>query len=356
MLVNQITASSIKRALACGASHVLPQVIESGEYAEKGHDLHDFLDLCIRGQRKEALEKYKDSEHISEMQALPVTEMMKGVTGIGHDGIATEVTYGVNVNTGEAICIGNHLNRKYPKEDGWVYGSEDVIGRVGGVLYANDWKSGDHVGEVSDNLQVGFFAYCLHKIFKEPRVLGRITYTRDPWFFEEHLFDEGQMEFDIFLSKLRLAYQNVEQAQKIVDSGRMPAVYPNDECKYCAARASCPKWSAMIRTFMSDVSVVDWAATLTPEKIAAIWPKYRQLKRGFDEADEAIRNFVNSCEEEIQLENGKVLGKVEMSKSYIDSKRAIGLARLYGATEQELQSCVKEIKVKQVREIKKNGK
>ena len=339
-----VTASSASRALKCGASHALPSAIESGAYADRGNELHEFMDLCCHGRRDEALETFKDSDDIAEWSKVNVKFFLANISHI-----ATEVAFAVNVFTGEARYLGHHLGRDYPRHtldgDGWICGSEDYVGMVttetGTLPVVSDWKSADNVGDVSSNLQVGFFAYCIHYLLGAPRVQGRISYTRAPGSIESYVFDDDKFDFDRILVDLKQAYLNVEKAKEIVAAGQMPTVYPGDQCKYCAASHGCPKWTGLVRAFAGEVVDLDieqWAASLTIDKIAEIYPKFKQMKTYFEDMDKALKAYVEATP--VPLPNGKVLKMVPQSREYINGKKVLRLARVYGASDEELAECV----------------
>ncbi len=328
------SASGAIRSYHCGAWSVLPgAVIEFGDYAETGNIVHDFMDICKTQSRSIALEKYAKHEEYRTLRQIPVDDLLTGVTHI-----ATEVAFAVNVYTGEVQFLGHHLNRKYnyfPEDSGWICGSEDVVGMRDGNPIVADYKNGDDVGDISDNLQVGFHAIAVAELTGAETVEGCIVYTRPPVNESSYIFTK--FDRNIILDKLRVAYDNYRKSKEIVKSGQLPPVYPNDHCKYCPAMNACPKWSSLVRHFAPELEHINFnSGALTVEKLGELWPKFKQFKGYFEEAYDQVKGLVQK-HGKVPLRNGKHLALVPSSREYINGKKAVALLRLYGAPEEEIE-------------------
>lgn len=339
------SVSSGYRVEQCGASVALAPVIEGGEWAEQGNEGHLFMDNTIElydhlgdigKARRDILDWMEENkyEHVDEWAKIDLQKMFGDIT---HP--VTEVAFAINVVTGEARYLGHHLERQYPKlSDEWVVGSEDLIafkpghGNGPDLMVARDWKNGDHVGPVEDNLQVGFHAYATWKL-TGMEVEGGIGYLRDNT-LETHHFSE--LDHEITLGRLRKARRNALAARESVAKGQVPPVFPGEWCKYCPAQYACPKWTGLVKAFGEEPS-----RAITIDDVARLWPKFREYKAMFDTAEKQFKGLVKNSPDPIVLENGKVLKMVPSTRDYVDGKRALALLKQYGASDDEIESCLK---------------
>jgi|SRR5215469_13088829 len=347
------SASSAIRVYHCGASALEDSAVyESGEYAEVGNVVHDFMDIAKMQNRNIALEKYANNEHFRDLTKIPVNDLLNDVIGF-----STEIAFAINVYTREVRYLGHHLGRKYPKlpeDEGWICGSEDVVGWsvTTNLPVVADYKNGDSVGDVGENLQVGFHALAMHLLFGFDAVEGRIVYTRSPVSEASYIFRDENLEFNSVMARLRIAYDNYIKAKAISAQGQRPPVYPGDHCKYCPRMNSCEKWTGLVKSFMPDLEHIHInSGALTVDKLGELWPKFKQFKNYFEDAYDQVKELVRK-EGKIPLRNGKHLTMVPSSREYIDSKKAVSLLRTYGASEEEIEELFRESHFERLSEIK----
>lgn len=332
------TASALQRAAACIASVVLPQVREQSEAAMRGVAAHKYLERVLMGMDKGAALADVPDEHRPWCASIDLSAIVLGLTNL-----RCEVAYAIDPFEATVRTFVQRHERDYsaltPIEFG---GRGDMFGDARGMPVYSDFKTGQYVGAVSSLLQGLFFATALHLETGADRVGVQMLYVKEdgttlPDF---HVFTG--MDFDRMLAILRDVHDKREKLVAEYAKGVVPNVFPGDHCKYCPAFIACPAKTMALRHLAMDLDgslPVNMTVALTPEQATQGWLKFKAIQPLFDSVEKQLKSYAREIN--IRLPNGKVVRPVATSRRTIDGDRAMALLRQYGATEDDLKSCIK---------------
>ena len=221
-----VGGSTAKRVIACPGSVALVDTVPpkpSSSYADEGTLLHDMAAKVLdTGANPYELigSKYAETvltEELVEEKLIPALRALDEIDPLG------EMEYAVESRVG----FGNFLPD--------VFGSTDLLGRIGDRAIVLDWKFGDGVAvEVEENSQLLFYAAAAKR-------------TADTaWAFE------GAKEVELIivqppyvkrwvtdLARVDAFEQELAAAVKIAQAPDAPLA-SGDHCKWCAAKPVCP--------------------------------------------------------------------------------------------------------------------
>lgn len=306
------TGSELDRAAKCPASCALPMAKSTSPYAELGTAIHRFLELMQTVDRDEALEAIEDEEHRAACEALELDDMPL-------HGLATEVTFAFDVETGGARELGRSLGRDYraarPTE---IVLTIDVVGindedEDARIAYVADYKSGfGKVIEAKDSWQIKAAAVCVSLVYDVADVVGDVICTppgRSPWSSRTrfHAFELGLLGAEIAIIRRR-----VDEAREVIAAGGIPIVSEGEHCKYCPAINYCPAKTSLARQLGDEAAprgieeLVGYA--ITPETAAKAWRRLRAV----EQLTKVVRDRLErlALAEPIPLGDGRYLGGV----------------------------------------------
>lgn len=345
----KVTASSLKRFIECPASSILPRVTEdAGEAADRGTDIHGYLDRVACGVSVDDAIKLVPDEYRNTCLDIDVEELLKYRTRI-----RTEVAYALDPISRQARILGNHLGRNYVISDNEIAGSEDLVAELEelpGTIEVSDYKTGDNVGPAQENTQLFFFAACEYLLSREsvPEVRGRIIYINDDG---SHSIDEAVFTvFDIedYLATLADAVRRYNVALNEFKESRIN-VKTGDHCVYCPALQSCPAYTSLARRLVPELEAIeDLIATLTPQQAGKAWAMKKQIGAIYKKVDDGLKAYAESYG--IELENGKVVSAGTFTKSYFSQDEAIKMLQDKGASKSEIASLYRSKKITAIRE------
>jgi hypothetical protein len=230
---NIVGGSTAKRVIACPASVKLVQQIPSkdipNEFADRGTLLHNVIADVL--MFKEAPEKYlgtkyKDQVLTQELIDEKLNPALKALEEI----YATESMV-VKIET--RVGFGDFLPG--------VFGSTDVLGRIGNRAVVLDWKFGDGVlVDAEENYQLLFYAAAAMRT------------EESKWIFE------GATEIECIIvqppeirrwvttpQRVALFEQELRRAVHASQS-EAPMFETGDHCRWCAAKPICPKMTGQV--------------------------------------------------------------------------------------------------------------
>ena len=236
---NIVGGSTAKRVIACPASVKLVQQIPSkdipNEHADRGTLLHNVIADVL--EFNEAPEKYLGTKYKEQILTQELIDeklnfALEALKEINHDG---SMDYMVETRVG----FGDFLPG--------VFGSTDLLGRIGGRAIVLDWKFGDGVlVDAEENYQLLFYAaaamrtdaakwvfdgaHQIECIIVQPPEIRRWVTTPE--------------RVALFEQELRRAVHASQSEAPTFDTG--------DHCRWCAAKPICPKMTGQVERVLQN--------------------------------------------------------------------------------------------------------
>ena len=221
-----VGGSTAKRVIACPGSVALVDTVPpkpSSSYADEGTLLHDsiatILDRDVDPYKLVGL-RYEDvelTEALVEDKLIPALRALEEIDPKG------EMEYAVESRVGFGDFLPN------------VFGSTDLLGRLGDRAIVLDWKFGEGVAvEVEENAQLLFYAAAAKRT------------AETAWAFD------GAKEVELiivqppFVKRWVTTLERVDAFEKQLAAAVKIAMRPDaplasgDHCKWCAAKPVCP--------------------------------------------------------------------------------------------------------------------
>lgn len=301
------TASSLERQIECPPSAVIsPLVHESGEDADRGNEIHTFCRSVIAGTpRGIALAAITKAEWRETCEQIDFAILCGSVLNV-----RAEVAYRIDIETDAVRELGVNLARRYPpRAANDVDGTNDFEGTrpITGMWVVTDLKTGFlPVTLCKNNPQMKFHAKALMLLHDVDQVEARIAYidVGGQIAFDTHVFT--RLELDLFGDELLAARARIERANEALRTTGRVEVHAGSWCRWCPAKVSCPRFTALARAMLPDLRTVHerWSAMTTEEKATAFVMAYeaRDLAERVVESMKALART-----EPIDLPGNKVL-------------------------------------------------
>jgi hypothetical protein len=229
---NIVGGSTAKRVINCPGSVALVQKMPlkpSSEHADRGTLLHNMMEeILVSGDVPESFigARYNDQILTQELIDEKIKPAMEALDAIDPD---QTMEYEVETRVGFGDLLPG------------VFGSTDLIGRIGSRAIVLDWKFGDGVMvEVEENPQLMFYAAAAMRT-KEAQ-----------WAFE------GATEIEMVIvqppevrrwvtTPERIAAFELELVQAVKQAMKPDAqLAVGDHCRWCAAKPICPKMTGAV--------------------------------------------------------------------------------------------------------------
>lgn len=332
---NIVGGSTAKRVINCPGSVALVQKMPpkpSSEHADRGTLLHNMMEeILTSGDAPESFigARYKDQLLTQELIEEKIKPAMEALDAIDPD---QTMEYEVETRVGFGDLLPG------------VFGSTDLIGRIGNRAIVLDWKFGDGVMvEVEENPQLMFYAAAAMRT-KEAA-----------WAFE------GATEIEMVIVQPpevrrwvttpgRIAKFELELVQAVKQAMKPDAqLTVGDHCRWCAAKPICPKMTgavdralkvqidalpaAQISTYLKNADMLeDWikdlrALALQMLESGAKLPEYklvakRAIRSWSDEEKAKVALFAYGLTESEVMETS-VVSPAKAEKAL--KKRKLGL-------------------------------
>jgi len=310
---NIVGGSTAKRVINCPGSVALVQKMPprpSSKYADEGTLLHNVMAELIMGD--EAPEHYLGSRYEDQVltQELIDTKIKPALEAL--DAIDPERIMEIEAET--SVNFGNLL-------DG-VFGSTDLIGRIGNRAVVLDWKFGDGVMvEVEENPQLMFYAAAAMRTKEAQWAFDGVTeiemvIVQPPEIRRWVTTPERIAKFELEL------VQAVKQAEK--PDAKLAV---GDHCKWCAAKPICPNMTG----------AADRALKVQIEALPA--PQISDYLKTADMLEDWIKDLralaLQMLESGAKLPEYKLVAKRAI-RSWSDDEKAKIALFAYGLTESEV--------------------
>ena len=239
-----VGGSTAKRVIACPGSVQLVRKMPpkpSSVYADTGTLLHDAMASILSGQAKTADvigNEYEGIELTQELYDEKIIVALQALDSIDPEGV-------MDLEVERIVGFGDALPG--------VFGSADVIGRIGDRAIVLDWKFGDGVVvEVEENAQAMFYAAAA---------------TRTPetqWAFDGVTEIECIIVQPPFVKRWVTTPKRIARFERQLFAAVKKALRPNapysagDHCRWCAAKPICPILSGgVVRALQSSLKALD---------------------------------------------------------------------------------------------------
>jgi len=310
---NIVGGSTAKRVINCPGSVALVQKMPpkpSSEHADRGTLLHNMMEeILVSGDAPESFigARYKDQILTQDLIDEKIKPAMEALDAIDPD---QTMEYEVETRVGFGDLLPG------------VFGSTDLIGRIGNRAIVLDWKFGDGVMvEVEENPQLMFYAAAAMRT-KEAQ-----------WAFE------GATEIEMVIvqppevrrwvtTPERIAAFELELVQAVKRSQYPDAhLSVGDHCRWCAAKPICPKMTG----------AVDRALKVQIEALPA--QQISVYLKNADMLEEWIKDLralaLQMLESGAKLPEYKLVAKRAI-RSWSDEEKAKVALFAYGLTESEV--------------------
>ena len=227
-----VGGSTAKRVINCPGSVALCAKMPpkpSSKYADEGTMLHSIIaDILSTNDPAEAFLGYKYGDQVLtpeliEEKLIPALEALNAVD----PDKKMEFMVETNVHFGDALP--------------GVFGSADMLGRIGDTAYVLDWKFGSGVlVDAEDNPQLMFYAAAaMHTaaaqwVFEDVKHIALVIVQPPGYKFWSTTPKRIQ--------KFERELINAVAASQIADAPR----YTGDHCRWCAAKPVCPEQTGAV--------------------------------------------------------------------------------------------------------------
>jgi hypothetical protein len=274
-----VGGSTAKRVIACPGSVALVDKMPpqpSSSYADEGTLLHDTIADILDG--KGTPESYLGRKHndIVLTQDLIDDKLTVALTGLMEVDPNLEMEYAVESRVGFGDLLPD------------VFGSTDLIGRIGSRAVVLDWKFGDGVAvEAEENAQLLFYAAAARRTAETQWVFEGATEVEliiiQPPYVKRWLTSLDRI--DAFEDQLVKAVKTAMKPKAPLASG--------DHCKWCAAKPVCPIMTGAVDRALKaqlDALPIDQISHYLDQlpQIEAFLKDLQQLAQGLIEEGKAI--------------------------------------------------------------------
>lgn len=369
------SGSRIHRIWKCPPSAILPQIenIEPRLYAERGKDIHRFLERVGKIGRAEAIseapEDLRTFLECLDLENLPTH-------------LATEVAFAYDYKARTAREIGRNIGRDYkghlartlgrPLSPTEIPCTVDLAGLAfsGGVRcagcqtcafrcdhmigqtrrgYAGDYKSGHTRYPSPDRFgQTLLGALCIMHAWRATDVVVELIYIRtDGQSYPAHrIVDEWDLE--TFADELEAAFDLVDYAEGEYIAGRGVPVREGEHCDYCPAYKQCPAKIALVKSLPDELAALGYTRDVivgdAPPELGTVAAGGLQRSRASEVwiAIERIEEILGHVKAEIcglaafdpvDLPDGRVIGRLVTRRENLDGPIAANVIEQWFGTE-----------------------
>ena len=260
---NIVGGSTAKRVIACPGSVALVQKMPpkpSSKYADEGTLLHHVIAAVLETGKppEEFLGTFYNGVELTEDRL--ERKLLPALAALDEIDPDRVMEYDVE----KVVGFGHVLPG--------VFGSADLVGRIGDRGILVDWKFGDGVAvEAEENPQALFYiAAAMHTTttawaFRDAAAID--VYIVQPPYVKKWTTDIARVRR--FEAELVLAVRAAEQPDAPLKTG--------DHCRWCAAKSVCPLVTGAVeradRAALKTVNVDDLAAALDKIEVLEGWIK-----------------------------------------------------------------------------------
>lgn len=317
--------SQHERVSECITSEALPHARSTSEASQAGTAMHAFLANVVNHGKDKALEM-ADPEDREAFEAIPLDRL----PDLDASQYVAEVSFALNIATGEAREIGRNLERAEAQslaKPGEMVGTADLAGVTPDTFVCFDWKRGigNHVSRAEVNKQMRAYLLQGARTYHREKAIGfivRMPEGGDPW------FDRVEMDaFDLDSHEVELRELMAERQRVLaLPAAERPPLHEGPWCRYCPALAYCPaKVTLLATTFDGDLG--ELAVELTPERAARAWGKINQAEKLLERLKAIVKDY--GRQSPFPTEEGYEVGEVTKHRETLVPERAQRVLKEY---------------------------
>ena len=332
----RLTASRLELAKACAGAFALPHVGHTSEAAEKGTQIHAYIERLLTTGEVDA-SPLTNPEAREVCRRLDPTALYHAATGRTLAGGAAECDSGaphllveqalaVSPDATEALALPPGAGHRDYSEapEGWVCGTADVValseedGEERAVI--TDWKTGSPLVAPDRHEQLRFLALAAALSYEVESVAVQIGYIGSDG-------DITCSSFELREEDLRQIARDLRELSARVQSSREGALElaVGAHCRYCPAFSFCPAQSGAAQALLEET-----LDELTPARVAEVWERLQAVEAALKKSKEALFGFVDAAEG-VELPAGGKLRIVESRRDRLLPEVTMPLLRdLYG--------------------------
>lgn len=307
------------RIAACITSEALPHARASNQDSDRGNVIHEFLADCINKGRDAALlaapEEHREMLTEVPHDRLPPLDPTK---------YAAEVSFALNVKTGECREIGRGLTRDQARalaKEGELVGTTDIAGVTEEAFVLHDWKTGrGHIERAEVNWQTRAYAIMGARAYGRTHAVGSIVRILDDSSVWYDKFEMDSMELDSHESELRALMARREEVIAMPPEQR-PPLHEGRHCKYCPALPFCPAKVTLLSTaFATGEPLSTEVVELTPERASIAWARIETAEKLLERLKAVVKDYARQTP--FPTGDGYVVGEVTENREAIVANRA----------------------------------
>lgn len=325
MIGSSLSASGLARAIKCPASCALPAVKNESMAATRGIAIHQFLEDSLSMSKDEALAKLDDADWRDTCSRIDTSKVFGTAVKI-----EPEVAFAFSIEKGTARILKNFRQQRPETAEDEIIGIADlVLTFPDGSMAVFDYKTGyDPILDADENAQLKFLALCIYKLHNLPAVEAGLANIQPDGYITWAKSVYTNDILDNFYATLSKTWFQVKAARGVVAMGIRPNVYQGDHCKYCPAMHSCPAYTSLAKSMVTDIQIEDAINVnlLSLEEAGQAWEKLKRVQRVLDAVESALKARVTR-DGGLPLSDGKFVRVVEMNKEVISVNRAIDILK-----------------------------
>lgn len=327
------SGSNMGDAIACPARLVFQQGNETGEYAERGNELHEFARKVAKNpeSRAQALLDIEDDKVRATAMGMDVETALDGITERGY-----ELAFVLNVKDKTCRFLGENIHRGYAKaarDQGKpltrydIPFATDVVGKVMGDVPAElDYKSGRSIGPPDEHWQRRICTAGLMYYYDTPSAVGRVGYIWEDGSIHHDGHEFTVIDADGYCDELVEAVDRIwEERIRHVQGVAIAVNADRDaQCKYCNAFKFCPYWNNLARSVAVEMGNAPDLTTMTAEERGRVLDRVKDVLKVYEKLESDLREHV---EREALPVNDKQEFRSEWQepRNYFDAATARGL-------------------------------
>jgi len=227
---NIVGGSTAKRVIACPGSVALVQKMPpqpSSEHADRGTMLHDAISAILEDQSVDVIGRTYEGQVLT--QDLYDEKIMVALALLDEVDPDKEMLYEVETQVGFGDLLPG------------VFGSTDLVGRIGDRAIVLDWKFGDGVVvDAVENDQLMFYAAACMRTEEVKWAFEGVTEI-------ECIIVQPPMIKRWVTTKERIKQFEQTLVQAVKESQYPDAVlHSGDHCRWCAAKPVCPQMTGKV--------------------------------------------------------------------------------------------------------------
>lgn len=305
----QITASQLPRLFKCNGSLFLPNENETSEAAERGTEIHKYLEWLVNDMRGVKTEKpqlsIENAEFCQKIDVQEIRALIKDASDVfAEQAFGFDVDAAFQRHNGVARVGRVYKSQSTPSLYGVVYGTCDLVVKTDDGFSVYDFKTGiTDYGDPSKSPQLLAAAYAF-----SARVAGFVYIRHDG---------------SVYIKETVLTPRDISEFQEAAKGVfRYSPLVTGNHCKYCPSFKFCPQQKQIAKHL--DAGVLDpELPTLSADTAPRILEKLELAEKLLEKVRKQVEDFAR--ESPFQTTDGATFGPKETVRESINGDAAIDI-------------------------------